>query len=195
MSRLCAKPTCGETAVSWLDILREDRRVIEQTRETAHGLALCAIHRERFVVPAGWQLQQVDTVSTGPELDAEVVTSTTAPEETAGNERSPSSERPWFLAATSSDAPVRPLLVADDDAETDDHSELTSGSLLRRAFQGPDRDDDRARRANADWPEESADVDARYDQETERTIRSLDEYGTAQLPFPPVDNEVQAAVS
>lgn len=206
MSRLCAKPTCGETAAFWLDILREDRRVVEHQRESLHGLALCGTHRDRFVVPAGWELEAsiADQQVTESGETASVVAPHSMPVE-ASPERSTSRERPWFLVESASDAPVRPLLVDDgqDADDADDTAELSSGSLLRRAFQGPDRDDDRARRADAVRSEDSDDVaveadaddDARYDRETERAIRSLDAYGTAQLPFPPVDTEVQARVS
>lgn len=193
MSRLCAKPTCGETAVSWLDILRKERRVLEQARESTQGLALCLTHRDRFIVPEGWELQghEVDGVITEP--DAAPIAPQRSVVET-DDERSGSRERPWFLVGAASDVPVRPLLDTDDDDQVD-HGELAGGSLLRRAFQGPDRDDDRARRADTERDTESVDDDDRYELETERTIRALDEYGTAQLPFPTGRTEVQAAVS
>lgn len=206
MSRLCAKPTCGETATFWLDILREDRRVVEHQSESLHGLGLCGTHRDRFVVPSGWELERssADQSVTEPgEAEAVAVAAPRSTPVTSSSERSTSRERPWFLVESESDAPVRPLLVDDGEDDTGDKAELSSGSLLRRAFQGPDRDDDRARRADVarsddsddDDVETEVDDDERYDRETERAIRSLDAYGTAQLPFPPVDTEVQARVS
>ncbi len=69
-----------------------------------------------------------------------------------------------------------------------------AGSLLRRAFHGPDREDDLRRRdEDARSDAESAEVD---ELELKRHARSMvDDYGTAQLPFPPLGDEPQSAVS
>lgn len=192
MSRLCAKPTCSEPAAAWIDVLREERRVIAHDSASPHGLALCQAHLDRFVVPAGWELHKGDRGSTtaAPKEPHDDISDM----EPLDDPRSASSERPWFLAGTPSDVPVRPLLVASDDVGVDESPSLASGSLLRRAFNGPERNDDQARRAHAAAAVTDSE-DTRYDRETERAARSLDEYGTAQLPFPPFTPDVQAAVS
>ena len=103
--------------------------------------------------------------------------------------------RDRFLADVAETAmSARPLLPApDEDDET--RSSFGAGSLLRRAFEGPDAQDDALRRSTEIVCEEPDDEDDRYQRETERAADALDVYGTAQLPFPPFDSEAQAAVS
>lgn len=198
MSRLCAKPTCSELAVSWLDIVRQDRRVIEHAHATVNGLAICVTHRDRFVVPDGWEIIELDPKSTG------VVEPRDEASDVAPAQRPSSREFPWFLAGASDGhhGEVRPLLEVELDNDLHQDS-LTAGSLLRRAFRGPDRDDDLQRQAAATETTETNETaaaecfgeDERYERETQQAIRALDEYGTSQLPFPPADAEPRAAVS
>lgn len=200
MSRLCAKPTCSDPAVSWLDILRQDRRVIEHAQPSANGLAMCGTHRGRFVVPDGWEIVDLEESASEVTSVDTTIRSADAVVETAGAPTTSSREFPWFLAgANAGSAPVRPLLEADSYDDPNEDS-FRAGSLLRRAFHGPDRDDDLQRQAAVASNDETtvvecADEDERYELETQRAMRALDDYGTAQLPFPPVDAEPRAAVS
>lgn len=206
MSRLCAKPVCAEPAVVWLDVLREQRRVVEHVQRSPHGLPLCGAHRDRFVVPAGWVFERYHQPVVGAAVvvdGAETITEEHPPNAVLGvleeitkpDVQAAKAERPWFLAdVPESVVSARPLLPAGDDDDNAQPS-LGSGSLLRRAFHGPDRDDDALRRSVETASESPDDRDARYTLETERAADALDIYGTAQLPFPPVDAEAQAAVS
>jgi len=196
MSRLCAKPTCSERAVSWLDIARHNQTVVEHLHEVTAAIALCADHRARFALPAGWTIESADLA--GPnnaEPEAPVISATQTVDlaGVGGPKATSSRARPWFLAGTPEPTaePVRPLLPEVADGRAYDES-LTAGSLLRRAFHGPDRGDDIQRREDDAMAEESPEQN---ELETRRSRRSLDEYGTAELPFPPLDTEPRAAVS
>jgi len=168
--------------------MRHDRRVVERASYSDTAMALCAGHRKRFVVPAGWVVEELQ-----PEDDAPVKTASV--NASVLTNREPADGRPWFLAGTDDrpDTPVRPILDGIHDHADEDDSALSAGSLLRRAFHGPDREDDLLRR---DHDLDAESLDPTVDEiEQRRTVRSLDEYGTAQLPFPPLDTEPQAAVS
>ena len=198
MSRLCAKPTCTEDAVTWLDIARQDRRVVERDRPALSAMGLCAGHRERFVVPTGWVLESSGpTTTVGADTAASPTPTRTVSEAKTSGETT-SRERPWFLAGTE-DAPAStgPLLGAQASYDTDiDEHSLSAGSLLRRAFHGPDADDDLQRRDDAAMDAMAdAEPGESNGREQPRSVRTLDEYGTAQLPFPPFDLTPHAAVS
>jgi len=203
MSRLCAKPTCAEPAVAWLDVRRTERRVVELTRATESTLALCARHRERFSIPDGWTFETLD----GAQADSSGEHSTPKPATRAGR-----SAQPWFLAdAPASEANAqarashRPLLPGASRAHQGAPAlGADAGSLLKRAFHGPNRDRDLERIEH----DRVVDRDVASDQgatatevgvdelEQRRAARAqLDDYGTAQLPFPPLDDEPQIAVS
>lgn len=198
MSRLCAKPTCTEDAVTWLDVARHDRRVVERSRSELSAMGLCAAHRERFVVPTGWVLEEIDAIVPIPETTAG--SHAVAPGVSTAPETSnptTSRERPWFLSQAD-DVPASTNSVPTPRASYDDEmgeNALSAGSLLRRAFHGPDADDDLQRRDAdaADADVESTDEPEGLDRQ--RSMRTLDEYGTAQLPFPPSDLTSHAAVS
>lgn len=193
MSRHCAKPTCSEPAVAWLDISRGEQHVVIHHLEAPFALGLCQKHRDRLVLPAGWSLDS-DSPDVSSEDASATESATRLPVQPVAEpiEPDPAYEgRPWFLAGSSPmlEAP-RPLL--DRANEEPPEEAFSAGSLLRRAFHGPERDDDIQRRVE----ERLVGTDPENDElETRRTAKALDEYGTAQLPFPPLDTERQAAVS
>lgn len=190
MSRLCTKPTCAEPAVAWLDVERRERRVIEQQRPTQSSLALCELHRARFGVPEGWTLESLHPATPAQTLE---------PEPVEHDEATEPAERPWFMAeaqpetAAGQTATHRPLLPGASRAHQSAPTlDADAGSLLRRAFHGPDRDED-LRRLDEDVAGDAVELD---ELEQRRHARAMvDEYGTAQLPFPPLDDEAQVAVS
>jgi len=206
MSRLCAKPTCADDAVRWLDVIAAEQHVVERSAPTPSTLALCESHAERFSVPDGWVW-----VGLQPAADPPLPQAQESPEipETADSEepdghvevrRQHSRDAPWFLSNSSS-----------EDETPDSPPGAPTGSLLHRAFNGPDRAADAARSRQVDREEtgrreprtsretlEGGDDD---DVATVRDIGSRRQSRTSvtsydvELPFPPLDAEPHVAVS
>lgn len=192
MSRLCAKPTCSAVAVQWFDVAAAEQRVISRSRATPSTIALCESHAARFSAPRGWTIEAEDSGDAAVEASepgtneprAVAVDALTAGESPSRLEaalvrdrtprrraRKHDRDRPWFLALsdTSGATSVEPAPDVQD--------EPSVGSLLHRAFHGPDRDVDAERAGAAERDTASA---PRMDIE---------------LPFPPFDTEHHAAVS
>lgn len=192
MSRSCAKPTCSAAAERWFDFMPNEQRVIERVQATDLAVALCGAHAGRLSVPAGWTLDlragdvshdEVEPAATpddGPSGDSST-------EETTVH-RSYSRDAPWFLAL--SDEPAAEGAEPSEAAPVLDR-EPSAGSLLHRAFHGPDRESDIERARHDAAPHQA------LDELTPRRVkRSSNGYDSVQLPFPPVDEpESHVAVS
>jgi len=219
MSRLCAKPTCSHDAVRWFDIIAVDQHVVERTGATPSTIALCEQHGERFSVPNGWTWVGLDSAL---ELDAPKATHVAAEPELAEEVEAPEEPEvgpdtpraPWFVASDSSqsesdeDAPsVGP---EDDKGGSSAGGVRTTGSLLHRAFHGPDREADAARARHVEQDEGSRreprtsreivdgdddDVATVRDLASRRASRGSVTSYDVELPFPPVDAEPHVAVS
>lgn len=178
MPTLCAKPSCTEPVQRWLDFAPTDRRVIERSSRGETSIGLCASHADRFTVPRGWEYEGLTTVSGPPQADTGVSTPPATVSKPAVN-RAYTRDQPWFLALSDTAAPE----LGHDDTELVTAIEPTAGSLLHRAFHGPDRADD-AQRAAVD------------ELETRRAARQDDDASSAiELPFPPFESETRIAVS
>ncbi len=231
MSRLCAKPTCSDVAERWFDVNAAHCQVVERREATASSIALCGSHAARFSAPDGWewvgldpneQIAPVEAVDAAPSTD-EVELHEEAPGVAASNDaaqdqsepaprRMHTRDAPWFLANANDDAPVEQS-ASHDSANYDDAPDVPSaGSLLHRAFHGPDREVDSARAREAD-----RDQSGRREPRTQRTatadgdddgdvatVRDLASRRNArppatsydvELPFPPLDAEPHVAVS
>ena len=194
MSRQCAKPICSEPAVAWLEIARDDRRVVVRSVETPFALGLCEVHRDRFAVPDGWSLDTEQSTATPvvPDSALSAYSDESFDPVASPTDSDTSAARPWFLAGSSTEVSHPSPLLAPIDEEPLPPGELSAGSLLRRAFHGPNRSDDVHRRSQKELDANEVDQD---ELETRRIAKVLDDYGTAQLPFPPLATERQAAVS
>lgn len=218
MSHVCAKPACIETVQVWLDFAPSSRHVVETATRSDVSVGLCKSHADRFTVPSGWSLELlprssavpaelVDAVAepstdigdTGETADAESSRTSRTPETaqavgTPAN-RTHTRERPWFLALSD--------VVIDESVHTNNTdiestrttadsaaglTEPSAGSLLHRAFHGPDADSDRSR-ADRDQ------VDELEPRRAARTPREQQDNGMAELPFPPFEPEHRVAVS
>lgn len=123
-------------------------------------------------------------------------------------------DAPWFLAGSAADpsaseAPAAvpaPLLPAGADVEDTTSNEMvpSAGSLLHRAFHGPDRDTDVARAKSADRDSTSAGSDVVEssspvanigDLTTRRAKQTESEGYDIELPFPPFEPARHVAVS
>ena len=170
MSRLCAKPTCSGAAVRWLNLNAAEQQVIEQAQPTESTIALCASHAQRFSMPNGWEwvgvvVPEAPLLTEEPELTNEIAESAKpdpAPRRRHGR------DAPWFLAnsdasprrsasspaastdqvavhAVAGDATDTPEVADDAKISEGDIAVPSTGSLLHRAFHGPDADADVAR--------------------------------------------------
>jgi hypothetical protein len=177
MSNVCAKPGCSNFVYLWLDFAPNDQRVLERSSRGDSSVGLCETHAGRFSVPKGWTFERLEG-SSGP-----VESSVANPDPTQLTHREHSRERPWFLAATERE-------LGDDGIEANVpdapggrvSAEPAAGSLLHRAFHGPDRQMD-------------ADRAALDELESRRAIRTHNADGTIELPFPPNEPEQHVAVS
>ena len=215
MSRLCAKPTCSDPAVRWFDILAAERRVVERSGPTPSTIPLCDPHAARFSAPVGWtidtDIHSAPSPSTlpapipesGADSPSRVTTALTGSGSDSSRRRKHDRDAPWFLAGSSSSespASVAPLLPADD-VHTDD-AIPTAGSLLHRAFHGPDRDADIARAKSADRDsavsavgEDDVQVAEVGDLTTRRAKQTEPDGYDIELPFPPFEPARHVAVS
>lgn len=197
MSHVCAKPACTETVQVWLDFVPSSRHVVETATRSDVSVGLCKSHADRFTVPSGWSLELLSRSSAVP---AELIEDPTdefvdaVAEPTLAN-RTHTRERPWFLAL--SDVVIdESVHTGATDIEstrtpadtTDGLAEPSAGSLLHRAFHGPDTDSDRSR-ADRDQ------VDELEPRRAARTPREQQDNGMAELPFPPFEPEHRVAVS
>lgn len=201
MSRLCAKPTCSAPSVSWLELVLADRTVLERPRPSPAAFGLCEMHRERFVVPDGWKflVNQTDAVV---EIKAEVTNrgSDQTSETGDGQPEKVDGRQPWFVAAPpeAQAGPFSHPLAAAWTSASDDEIPESAGSLLQRAFHGPDREDDLRRRAE-DEEHDRNDGHSAAPEVSELVTRRKESTGVSyhdtELPFPPFDLEHQKAVS
>jgi len=191
MPNACAKPTCADSVHVWLDFAPGEQRVIERSVRGDASVGLCATHAARFTVPTGWTFERTTEQQTTARITG------TTPVPAAGVawpqeghlKRAHTRDRPWFLALsdTPSDSvdgePYSDVQQATTDDPVDAMSEPAIGSLLHRAFHGPDREVDANRAALDELEQRRA---ARTDD---------DESGTIELPFPPFEREHRVAVS
>lgn len=206
MSRLCVKPTCSDLAVRWFDIVPAQCRVIERAEASASSLSLCVHHAARFSAPDGWVVDGLvpeSPVVESPVSEAPVPDSSPSPSRRRKHDR----DAPWFLAGSAPSAtafsvapiqPVAPLLPAlDDDSEDAARVHAPSaGSLLHRAFHGPDREIDVARAKTAERDSSPTDVADVEDLSTRRAERNEPDAGCdIELPFPPFEPTRHIAVS
>lgn len=187
MSHVCAKPACTQAVHVWLDFSPVSQQVFERADRSDVSVGLCAAHAARFTVPCGWSFERHGSETT------EVVTAPPVPVA----RRKSSRERPWFLESRDDEsAPTDPgpsdpgvnnsaARELDVDPSAEITVEPTVGSLLHRAFHGPDRDVD-AQRAVRDQLDEL---------EPRRAARESGDYTAAELPFPPLEPEHRVAVS
>ena len=195
MSQLCAKPTCSEAATRWFDIFASQRLVIERGEHTPSSISLCSQHGDRFSVPLGWRVEQELREPESP------------------RQRQHDRNAPWFLAgsrnAERSDL-VAPLLSESVDGDEELIDEPSAGSLLHRAFHGPDRSDDvaRAKRAERDTaaPRAGTEAPAAEVTNTDESLPLVDDLTTrraqqeeangydVELPFPPSEPARHLAV-
>ena len=200
MSRLCAKPSCAAAVDRWFDFAPAECRVAERSSPTSSTVGLCSTHADRFTVPEGWTLDSLDPPSKVTEPIREPVA------ESISRNRSHDRETPWFL--TLSDTPVPDLPDASNIASDDQGNkaadtivEPTAGSLLHRAFHGPDREIDarRADEAERDPAPISRTATARRDADELKSRRAArkqsTDYDTIELPFPPRESAQHSAVS
>ena len=217
MSRLCAKPTCSDPAVRWFDILAAERRVVERSEQTPSSIPLCDSHAGRFSAPVGWTIESDSGIDTDlgssippapvPEpagdMPSRLATALSADPERP-RRRKHDRDAPWFLAGApngESSAPVAPLLPTTDDLDVADVVP-TAGSLLHRAFHGPDRDSDNARAKTAERDSVSArsgDDDIQVadvgDLTKRRAKQAASDGYDIELPFPPFEPARHVAVS
>jgi hypothetical protein len=194
MSRLCAKPSCTATVDRWFDFAPADCRVAERGSPTSSTVGLCPAHADRFTVPEGWTLDGLEVVSDVIEPVADA----------APRNRSHDRETPWFLTFSDTpipDLPDRPALRRDDPAD-DPVGAPTAGSLLHRAFHGPDREidarrADEAERDSEPVPRTVAPQLSGADELTPRRAKreQTTDYDTIELPFPPRESAQHSAVS
>ncbi len=207
MSHVCAKPACTETVHVWLDFAPSSHQVIEKATRSEVSVGLCESHAGRFTVPDGWSLEllprspaqpaadgdeiapdsSIDSASDVTEDNAEQAEPISAPAN-----RTHTRERPWFLASTDVVVDEREGDPADVVTSRADHDEAvgapTAGSLLHRAFHGPDKASDTSR-ADAEQ------VDELEPRRAARTPPEVHNNGMAELPFPPFAPEHRVAVS
>lgn len=191
MSNACAKPTCTDSVHVWLDFAPGEQRVIERSVRGDASVGFCATHAARFTVPTGWTFER--TAEQQATNRVERTTPTPAAEVASPQgglpKRAYTRDRPWFLASTdtASDSVDGEPFSDVQQATTDDPAhvvgEPTIGSLLHRAFHGPDRKVDANRAALDELEQRRA---SRIDD---------DESGTIELPFPPFEPEHRIAVS
>ncbi|MFT7475423.1 MAG: hypothetical protein ACI81L_002362 [Verrucomicrobiales bacterium] len=187
MSRLCAKPSCVAPVERWFDFAAADCHVVERGSPTPSTVGLCATHADRFTLPQGWTLDIREPASSGAE--------------SVPRNRSHDRETPWFL--TLSDTPAPDVGIDGPALRNDDPVfEPSAGSLLHRAFHGPDRETDvrRAHEAERDRePVSSLDAAApkSADELTPRRVarKRTTDCDTIELPFPPRESAQHSAVS
>lgn len=187
MSHVCAKPACTEKVQVWLDFAPASRLVVEQQIRSDVSVGLCETHAGRFTVPQGWSLEllPLSPADNTPALDEPDGDVDEQPESvSAPANRAHTRERPWFLALSD---------VAIDESVHDGPSDVetpsaSAGSLLHRAFHGPDRTSDRSRAARNQ-------LDELEPRRAAKTPRGAQDNGMAELPFPPFEPEHRVAVS
>ena len=225
MARLCAKPACSSAAASFFEVDAANRTVVEHARATLTTLALCDSHAERFSVPDGWTWSKRNDVASdvplasehgsGEKLIEALAAAGTTPADPPSARRH-SRDQPWFLAgsATTTDvgsatesvstASATQSAANDESVESEVamSSEPSAGSLLHRAFHGPDRATDvvRAKSAERDTSPKARPADAPdgtvakvRDIESGRRSRSVTSYDV-ELPFPPAESSPHVAV-
>jgi hypothetical protein len=222
MSRFCAKPTCSDVAQRWFDIAAAEREVVERAEPTASSVALCEAHAARFSTPNGWRFTASAPVETEMAVDAPAgVQRPSDPQAPSTFEaalvrdhaprrarsRQHDRDTPWFL--TLSDAPALDVPAGTETVGSEE-AEVTSapdaGSLLHRAFHGPDREIDiaRARAAERDrtsqletpGADDGRDIAELGDLTVRRAERSTAKGGyDIELPFPPLNSAPRTAVS
>ena len=179
MSYVCAKPGCSNSVLLWLDFAPSDQRVVERSSRGDCSVGLCETHAGRFTVPSGWTFERLDGV-----LDPSEGNATTSGPTPSTSQQGHHLERPWFLAHSDREPGEAETNGVTESEATDasGRAEPTVGSLLHRAFHGPDRKAD-AHRAALD------------ELESRRAARAHNDDGTIELPFPPCEPEHHIAVS
>ena len=214
MSRLCAKPICSDLAVRWFDILAVDRRVVERSRATGSAIPLCVTHAERFSVPEGWTIgsdgeaeesravPQAPTPEVSRDKSDRLVSALVDSTDEKPRRRKHDRDAPWFLSGSTDHASIgssAPLLPAATEADIAEEHVPSAGSLLHRAFHGPDRDCDLARAKDADRESAAVDSDSEVadvgDLATRRAKQNESEGYDIELPFPPFESAQHVAVS
>lgn len=219
MSRFCAKPTCSGPAARWLNVNAAGQQVIEQAGPTDSTIALCISHAERFSMPNGWTWMSLDPIEKAPaeQVTAQQEAAPSADTQSEGGESQSTQRRhgrdaPWFLANSSDTANPSPAENGRTAATTGpaavtakDSDAPSTGSLLHRAFHGPDPGGTAKREhRTASTPTESAtgggdddDVAPVSDITRRRSSRSSSSasYYDVELPFPPADSAPHVAVS
>lgn len=231
MSRLCAKPTCSDVAERWFDVSAAECQVVERPGPTPSTIALCGAHGARFSAPSGWERIELaaEVTPTVSESDSDTPGRTAAEsrepaqstetdgevDDTAHPDPSPrrrhTRDAPWFLAnSNANETPDAGAQSSSVDPDLD--SEVPStGSLLHRAFHGPDREVDTARaleaerestgrreprtKSTAEDADDDGDVATVGDLASRRNARTPAASYDIELPFPPLDAEPHVAVS
>ncbi len=241
MSRLCAKPTCSDGAERWFDVSAAQCQVVERPGPTPSSIALCGAHAARFSAPSGWERIELapdvaqpvsetgagtprETVAEPPEsvqvteaedtdiddaeLDDEVAETAAIPNPSP--RRQHTRDAPWFLA-NADDASDDADIGSSHSAADSGAGVPSTGSLLHRAFHGPDREVDNARALEAERessgrresrtkstavdPDDDGDVATVGDLASRRNARTPAASYDVELPFPPLDAEPHVAVS
>ncbi len=192
MSHVCAKPACTQVVKVWLDFLPTSHQVVEQRSRSEVSVGLCETHERRFTVPAGWSFERLPSSETvDGDVDA-VPTVETAATSTEAANLVHSRERPWFLAL--SDVVLDENVFAEaSESEALEPTEPSEGSLLHRAFHGPDRSTDELRAARAHVDE----LEPRRAARAPKVAKGdgVKDNGMTELPFPPFEPEHRIAVS
>ncbi len=191
MSHVCAKPACTQVVKVWLDFLPTSHQVVEQRSRSEVSVGLCEAHERRFTVPAGWAFERLPASETS-EANLDAVPTVAAEPSTEPANRAHSRERPWFLAL--SDVVLDEKVFAEDaESEALEPLEPSEGSLLHRAFHGPDRSTDELRAAQAHVDE----LEPRRAAREPKVAKDdgAKDNGMTELPFPPFEPEHRIAVS
>lgn len=200
MTHVCAKPACAELVEVWLDFAPVSQTVHERANRTDVSVGLCPQHAARFTVPSGWAFERLD--GHGRQEQIHVGSSRQPDSADEVPKRRHHRGRPWFLAlpeepstASAQRAERAATIAADTHSEAlldaDADAEPTAGSLLHRAFHGPDRDADMARAIQLHQDE----LETRRSARTPADRATSNGHGMAELPFPPFESEPRAAVS
>jgi hypothetical protein len=193
MSHVCAKPACTQKVQVWLDFAPASRQVVEQRTRTEVSVGLCETHADRFTVPEGWSLDLLPLSPADNTPAPDNVSVDGRPEKVSAPANR--ARRPWFLALSDVviDEGAHDGLVDVEtpsaEVESDEAiDEPSAGSLLHRAFHGPDRTSDRSRAARDQ-------LDELEPRRAAKTPREARDNGMAELPFPPFEPEHRVAVS
>lgn len=234
MSRLCAKPTCSNVAERWFDVIAAQCQVVERHEATPSTIALCGSHAARFSPPHGWtwirlgegsdpaalldpRPDESDSETTSPDVVESAETIASSSSSSAQSRRKHTRDAPWFLANATASEPQddNETIPEESGAEVSNEFESSeapsAGSLLHRAFHGPDRELDSARalevdrersasreprtQSTGDAGDDDGDVAPVRDLTSRRNARSTVTSYDVELPFPPLDAESHVAVS